>query len=253
MRLWKFGFGSRVSDTVDGLRSRSSEQRSSWEDETWEIVCPQCKRAYQLGVDAYLISPDDVENMATGAKAVVGNLNPLLIKADAVYSFDGAPSDGIPRLQAETKLKIRRIKDAVAEGRQRRWFCRRCGPETGSNAYPVELSLEMRELAHTLIAADPIARGDAAVALAKLQHPSRIRPLILALGDKFVGLQVEEELCKLCGFSLSSDLSGCVRAPIKTQIMRRTTSPFSKPSSRYSRIRNMPRNEEPGPLDVLVT
>jgi hypothetical protein len=124
MSLWKKLFGV----------AKKSRPKSS---ETWEIICPICHTKYHLGVDSFITTEDDTRAMLAGARGVVGNVNKMIIREDLIRkNGDDLTVARQAALNEETKQKIRKIKEDLKNGIDRKWFCRKCGgPEKGTNPY----------------------------------------------------------------------------------------------------------------------
>jgi HEAT repeat protein len=162
----------------------------------WLLSCPLCKTKYRLGVDAYLVTPEDVRTFAAGAGTTVGNLNNVLFSADGVYSI-GNPSQSDQPLLQETARKVREIANAIAIGQRRVWFCRKCGgPDKGENPYPPQVaeSPEIARLTRLLVSDNTTARWEAASALRKMKDPRVLGPLIAALGDDWAGYDAQQAI-----------------------------------------------------------
>ena len=104
-------------------------------NDTLEIICPICQTKYHLGVDSFITTEDDTRAMLAGTRAVIGNVN--VIREDLIRkNGNDLTVDRETELNEETKRKIKKIKEDLKKGIDRKWFCRKCGgPEKGTNPY----------------------------------------------------------------------------------------------------------------------
>ena len=165
----------------------------------WLLSCPLCKTNYRLGVDAYLVTRDDVMRWAGQATTIVGNLKNTLFSGDAVYFIEGKPSENDQAVLRETKRKMREIEIAIAIGEPRRWFCRKCGgPEKGEHPYPIQIdaSPEIARLTLDLTSNDPQTRWDAIRELGRMKDPRVLGPLVASLADDLTKYDAQEAITK---------------------------------------------------------
>jgi hypothetical protein len=138
MSFWKklFGGGKTSSPTnsVQVKPTTTQKQSEPVSSDTWEIICPICNTKYHLGVDSFITTEGDTRAVFAGA-VVVGHGN--IIREDLIRkNGNDLTMARQAELNEETKQKIRKIKEDLKKGKDRKWFCRKCGgPEKGTNPY----------------------------------------------------------------------------------------------------------------------
>lgn len=104
-------------------------------EDVWVFSCPHCGKEYRIGIDAGIMTIEEaIEMLRSGGATISGSLGPSW-REDMLCSFDGVAPERLSLLQQEAKRTVKTIKEALAKGQERAWYCQRCGSKKGTYPY----------------------------------------------------------------------------------------------------------------------
>jgi uncharacterized protein YbaR (Trm112 family) len=118
------------TDEMAGTRERQAP------DDTWVLSCPHCGKAYRIGVDAGIMTMEETLGMMAEAGATIHGSLGSGRRDDMLFPIDDVAPERLAPLQEEARATTSKIREALAKGEERAWYCRRCGSEKGTYPYP---------------------------------------------------------------------------------------------------------------------
>jgi ribosomal protein L37AE/L43A len=108
-------------------------------DKDWSLRCPHCGKEYHIGIDAGIMTIEETIGMMRGVGTIVSGSLGSTQREDMLYSFGGAPPDRLGVLQQQAREAVKMVRDSLATGQERVWYCKECGLERGTHPFPAPL------------------------------------------------------------------------------------------------------------------
>jgi hypothetical protein len=122
---------------VAGARTRVSNLPPEGQLDAWVFSCPRCGKEYRVGIDAGIMTIEEtLEMMRTAGATVAGSLGSGP-RDDMLFAIGDVAPERLGPLQEQAMQGVQTIKDSLASGQERCWYCKRCGPNNGTYPYPV--------------------------------------------------------------------------------------------------------------------
>jgi ribosomal protein L37AE/L43A len=108
-------------------------------DNDWIFSCPHCGKKYRIGVDAGIMTIEETIEMMRGVGTIISGSLGSSRREDMLFSFDGVTPERLSLLQQEAKKTVEKVKEALANGQDRVWYCKQCGVEKGTYPFSIQM------------------------------------------------------------------------------------------------------------------
>lgn len=131
MDLWKRLFKRHFSS------DRTAASIPARESNRCVLICPHCAKEYHIGINATIVTMEDVYSLADAAVVLTDGEQPS--RKDLVASLKGTPRRRIKHVRREALQKVEMIRSDLERGNQRTWYCESCGEDQGTFPYPFNI------------------------------------------------------------------------------------------------------------------
>jgi len=87
------------------------------------LECPKCRRVFNIGADATIMSMDEALNSMGGV--LLGGAG-LGGQPDMVGSLEKCPPENLDRARQNARDSMEKIAVSLSRGNRRKWTCRYC-------------------------------------------------------------------------------------------------------------------------------